>query len=64
MTRKLFRVAMVGFVGCALTAPFSGCDSGGTQEKATIDTTTPLKAPSGPTTHQVEIKPVVKGAKK
>ncbi len=64
MTRKMFRCAMVGMIGCALIAPLGGCDSAGTQEKATVDITTPLKSPSAPTTHRVETKPGAKGARK
>jgi hypothetical protein len=56
MTRKLLRIATIGLVGCALIAPFSGCD-GVTETKPTIDTSTPIKAPAAPTTQKVEAKP-------
>lgn len=59
MSRKLFRVVTLGLVGYALVLPFAGCDSGGSQPKATIDTSTPIKAPtgpSGPANQKVEIK--------
>ena len=59
MIRKLFRLAMVGFFGCALIAPVGGCDSG-SQSQPTIDTTTPFKAPS---VQKVDVKPGAKGAK-
>ena len=60
MTQKLFRLAMVGLIGCALIAPLGGCKSA-SQSQPTIDTTTPLKAPS---VHKVDVKPGAKGAKK
>jgi hypothetical protein len=59
MTRKLFRLAMVGLIGCALIAPLGGCDSA-SQSRPTIDTSTPIKAPSAPSVHKVELKPVAK----
>jgi hypothetical protein len=60
MIRKLFRLAMAGLIGCALIAPLGGCDSA-SQSQPTIDTTTPLKAPS---VQKVDVKPGVTGAKK
>lgn len=54
MTRKLFRLAAVGLFGGALLAPLGGCDSVGTQDRPTIDTSTPIKAPAAPTTQTVE----------
>lgn len=56
MSGKSFRVAMFGLVGLVLTVPFGGCDSVESQPKATIDTTTPIKAPSAPSTSHVEVK--------
>jgi hypothetical protein len=56
MTRKLLLFAMVGFVGCALITPLSGCE-GITETKPTIDTSTEFKTPVAPTTNKVEVKP-------
>ncbi len=64
MTRKLFHLAMAGLIGFALIAPLGGCGDTASQSKPTIDMTTPLKAPSAPSTQKVEIKPIAKGAKK
>jgi hypothetical protein len=55
MTRKVFRLAMVGLVGFAVIAPLGGCDSA-TETKPTIDTSSPIKAPQEPTTQKVEVK--------
>ncbi len=56
MTRKPFRLAMVGLVGCALIVPLGGCNDDAAS-KPTIDTSTPIKAPAAPTTQKVEPKP-------
>jgi hypothetical protein len=53
MTRTLFRLALAGLVGCASIASLVGCDAM-SETKPTIDTSTPIKAPSAPTTHKVE----------
>ena len=55
MTRKLFRLAMVGLVGSASIAPLGGCN-GDSQTKPTIDTSSPIKVPGAPTTQKVEVK--------
>jgi hypothetical protein len=55
MTRKLFRLAIVGLVGFASIAPLSGCDSV-SETKPTIDTSSPIKAPAAPTANKVEAK--------
>jgi hypothetical protein len=60
MIRKLFRLAVVGSIGCALFAPVGGCD-GASQPPPTIDLKTPLKAPS---VQKVEVKAGAKGAKR
>lgn len=53
MTQKLFRLAMVGLVGCAWIAPLCGCNDE-TQSKPTIDISTPIKAPGAPSVQKVE----------
>jgi hypothetical protein len=63
MTRKLARRAIVALVGCAVIAPLGGCDSTGSQEKPTIDTTSPIKAPGEPSVKKVEIRPPGGGKK-
>jgi hypothetical protein len=63
MTRKPFRLVMVGLVGCALIVPLGGCNDDAAS-KPTIDTSTPLKAPGAPTTQKVEVKPKTKGTRK
>jgi hypothetical protein len=57
MTRKLLRLAMAGFVGCAGLTPLGGCT--GTESdttKPTVDLSTPIKAPDAPSTNKVETK--------
>jgi hypothetical protein len=63
MTRKPFRLVMVGLVGCALIVPLGGCNDDAAS-KATIDTSTPIKAPGGPTVQKVDVKPKPKGARR
>jgi hypothetical protein len=60
MVRRLFVLAMVGLVGCALMTPLSGCGGMNSEPKPTIDLSTPLKAPDAPTTQKVDIKPSAK----
>jgi hypothetical protein len=60
MVRRLFVLAMVGLVGCALISPLSGCGGMNSEPKPTIDLSTPLKAPEAPTTQKVDIKPSAK----
>jgi hypothetical protein len=56
MTRTLFRLAMAGLVGCAAIVPLVGCDGATEGNKAKIDTSTPIKAPTAPTTTKAEVK--------
>jgi hypothetical protein len=56
MIRKILLLTLIGLVGCALTAPLSGCDGDTAQIKPTIDTSTPFKAPDVPTASKVEVK--------
>jgi hypothetical protein len=58
MTRKPFRLVMVGLVGCVLIAPLGGCNDDAAS-KPTIDTSTPIKAPGSPTTHNVDAVPKI-----
>ena len=55
MNRRPCRLATAALVGCALIAPLVGCDSA-TQTKPTIDTSSPLKAPTAPSTQRVETR--------
>jgi hypothetical protein len=56
MTHKLFRLATVGLVGCALITPFGGCNND-PGARPTIDTSNAsFKAPGAPSTGKVEVK--------
>jgi hypothetical protein len=59
MSRNPSRALFFGLVSFALVVPLGGCDSSGGHEKATIDLSTPIKAPGAPgagTTQKVEVK--------
>jgi hypothetical protein len=58
MTGKLIGLALIAFVGCAFIAPLTGCGEGDSSSgKATIDTSTPIKAPAAPSANRVEVAP-------
>jgi hypothetical protein len=57
MTRKLLRLVMAGFIGCAGLAPLGGCTgSESDTTKPTVDVSTPIKAPEAPSTNKLETK--------